>query len=65
MSMTKDVTVHLGPRDVVIRGRVIASVGDITVHVEESIEEEMAALKAEAVILLVKPLTKWIYEEAT
>lgn len=57
-TMIKNFTVHLGPREVVIGGRVIAIVGDITVHVDEATEEELAALKKEPVILLVKPLPK-------
>lgn len=64
MSTLRNVTVHLGPRDVVIKGKVIATVGDITVHVEESTEEEMAMLKETPVILLVNPLPSTGEEQA-
>ncbi|KPJ52069.1 MAG: hypothetical protein AMJ37_03585 [Dehalococcoidia bacterium DG_18] len=64
MTMIKDVTVELGPREVVLYGKVIATVDNITVEVEEATEEELAALKAAPVILLVKPLPEKIYKEA-
>jgi hypothetical protein len=56
MAIIRNVTVDLGPRDVVIGGKVIATVANVTVEVEESTEEELAALKKEPVLLLVKPL---------
>jgi hypothetical protein len=56
MAMIRNVTVDLGPRDVVIGGKVVATVANIHVDVEEATEEELAALKKEPVILLVKPL---------
>lgn len=54
--MIKDVTITLGPREVVLYGRVVAKVDNITVNVEEATEEELAELKSAPVILLVKPL---------
>lgn len=64
MTMIKDVTIELGPRDVVIKGKVVAAGIDITVDVAESTEEELAKLKEEPVILLVKPLPERIYKGA-
>lgn len=56
MDMIRNVTVDLGTRDVVIGGKVVATGDDVHVVVEEATEEELAALKATPVILLVKPL---------
>ena len=65
MTIVRNVTAELGPRDVVINGKVIAKVDNITVDVEESTEEELAELKAAPVILLVNPLPERTAKEAT
>ena len=64
MSMIRNVTVDLGPRDLVIGGKVVATVDNVHVYIGEATEEELAALKAEPVILLVNPLPERIYKEA-
>lgn len=60
--MTRKTIIQLGPRDVVIHGKVAAKVDNITVDVEEATEEELAELESTAVILLVKPLPKRTYK---
>jgi len=65
MIILRNITLHLGPREVVIGGKVIATADNITVDVEEATGEELAALKAEPVILLVKPLPRIKGKEET
>lgn len=60
--MIRNVTVDLGPREVVIWGRVVGTVDDITVEVEEATEEELADLKSTPIMLLVKPLNFTVKE---
>jgi hypothetical protein len=56
MSIIRDVTIDLGPREVVIDGKILGTAENISVDVAEATEEELAALKDNPVILLVKPL---------
>lgn len=56
MSTVRNITIDLGPREVMIDGKVIATVDNIKVEVAEAPEEELDMLKKRAVILLVKPL---------
>jgi len=64
MTVLRNFTVTLGPHEVVLHGRVVAKVDNITVDVEEATEEELAALKSAPVILLVNPLPERPYKEA-
>jgi hypothetical protein len=54
--MIRNQSISLGPRDVVLGGKVVSTVEDVKVFVEEATEEEIKNLQAEPVILLVKPL---------
>jgi len=65
MAMIRNVAAKLGPREVVIGGKVLTKVDDIIVWVEESTEEELAALKETPVILLLKPLPSTKEKEET
>jgi hypothetical protein len=56
MSIIRDVTIDLGPREVVIDGKILGTAENISVDVAEATDEELAALKDNPVILLVKPL---------
>jgi len=56
MTVIRDVKVDLSPREVVIDGKILGTVDNISVDIEEATEEELAALKDNPVILLVKPL---------
>lgn len=64
MTILRNVTVELGPREVVIGGKVLATADSITVDVVEATEEELEALKSAPVILLVKPLPSTKEKEA-
>lgn len=53
-----------GPRDLVVNGQVIAKLDNIPVEVGEGALEDLAALRQEPVILLVKPALAKVTEGA-
>lgn len=63
MSMIRNVKIKLGPREVVVAGKVRAICDDIDVDVAEITAEELEALETAPVILLVKPIPERISQE--
>jgi len=50
MSIIRDATVDLGPREVILNAKIIAKVDNITLDVGKATEENVAALKTTPVI---------------
>jgi len=57
MAMIKNVTVELGPYDLIQGGQVIGIVDNVTMEITEATEEELEELRSNPVLLLIKPLS--------
>lgn len=54
MAMIKDITVDLGPYDLVRGGKVIGTVDNVTTEITEATEEELEELRSDPVLLLIR-----------
>ena len=54
--MVMDIVVELGPRVIIVGGKVLATVDNISIQVAEATEEELEKLKSAYEIRLVKML---------
>lgn len=54
MTMIKNVTVNLGPYDLMVDGKFIGTVDNVTIEVAEATEDEVERMRSNPVLLLMR-----------